>query len=468
MSGASSDPRSTRIGCIALFVLTAAQCVNHSRLAWWPGFSQDDFCWLEDARRSLSDPRHLGTLHISGFFRPLVHATFAANYAASGMSPGSYYAVNIALEAACILLVGLLARRLGLGPWGMLAAAAAFATHGSHDEILGWISGRTTSLWTLMGLSALLCWSKWRGGGGRHWYVAAVAGCAAALLCKEEAAALPLVLAAMDWIMFPRESATWRRRFTAWLPLVLLTAAYLLMQWSFQSRNLLVHQGQYQFSAAMLGSVLQRMPSLFLTQRIIPLPQALLYIAAGLAIGWIVFRDAQRSTARVALFGIALATCAFLPTTPFLYPHNTAGRYSYFATIGTALVCGAMLKAVIEMPRPRALSAFVFILLGAGLITQNHHQRSGLRYWKRESQLGAAVLEGVRRSPVLDEVARSTSGMIHVANPPIGIAHFQSAAWLVWGVEPSRVSADANPPSPPVVQLRWNEQTMRLESDYRP
>ena len=51
------------------------------------GFVKDDFGWIRGARiESANDATALLT-RSNGFYRPLVSATFALNYAVSGMAP---------------------------------------------------------------------------------------------------------------------------------------------------------------------------------------------------------------------------------------------------------------------------------------------------------------------------------------------------------------------------------------------
>lgn len=497
----TDSAQARRVWPIGIGVVLLMQAAIHSHVLAWPGFVQDDFCWLEDARRSLVSPGHVLTLNISGFFRPLIHSSFAANHAVAGMNPHVYYAVNLALEMACTLLVGLLARAVGLGVWPGLTAMLLFSSHATHHEIIGWISGRTTSIWTLAGLATLLCWLRWRRSGGAAWWIAAFIAYGAALASKEEAVSLLPILFAADLLLPRRErrSAVTRgdappaipaaagmgataqtgsfsipKRLVAYAPHAALCLGYLLLQRHFQSRNPLVTQGDYGLDAAGMANWLYRLPSLFLTQRVKTWLVALAYGAAGFGIGFALLHPARRRTARVALFGLALSLGALAPTSFFHadVPGNLAARYSYFATIGAALAGAALLQAALERPRRAATAAILVTgLIVLSVLAQYNKQRSGLHRWENESRRGAAEFASLAVSDALRAVRRDSTHPIVIVDPPMGLAHLRSAIWLACGIEPLRIidafspGFDPRTAPPGATVLRWNKRTMQLEHD---
>ena len=152
------------------------------------GFVKDDFAWILSSRADgVGDLIALFASNV-GFYRPLVSLTFAADYGLWGMQPFGYGITNLATFAGCAVLLFMLARRMALPPAAALLATAvwAFNFHGVNMALL-WLSGRTSLLVTLFALlttHALL----------RQASFAAGVLCFAALLCKEEAALLPLLL----------------------------------------------------------------------------------------------------------------------------------------------------------------------------------------------------------------------------------------------------------------------------------
>lgn len=152
------------------------------------GFLRDDFRWIAQYRlRSLSD---LVTLfqQDNGFYRPLVGLSFAVNTAAFGLAPKAFALANLGMLIGAATALFAFARSLQM-PWGAGLVAAAlwsFNPHGVPMSIL-WISGRTALLLTLFAVLAARACAKRQSFRAGIW-------CLAALLSKEEAVLLPLIL----------------------------------------------------------------------------------------------------------------------------------------------------------------------------------------------------------------------------------------------------------------------------------
>jgi tetratricopeptide (TPR) repeat protein len=109
------------------------------------------------------------------------------NYQTGGQDALGYHMLNLLLHLGAVLLAYECLRRL-LPERAALVAAALFAVHPLQAEAVDYVWGRSIVLAALLCFAALLCWIT-----DRPW--TAVACFAAALLAKEECAALPLVLA---------------------------------------------------------------------------------------------------------------------------------------------------------------------------------------------------------------------------------------------------------------------------------
>ena len=154
------------------------------------GFTKDDFSWIRNtAFHHGSD--FLGVFQRNvGFYRPLVSASFAADFVVWGLNPFGYAVTNLLLCAADAIFLFALVRRFSLPAGAALVGAAvwAFNFHGINMSLL-WLSGRTAllvSLFALATVHAVLAGHR----------LAAGVLCLCALLCKEEAVMLPPILAA--------------------------------------------------------------------------------------------------------------------------------------------------------------------------------------------------------------------------------------------------------------------------------
>ena len=129
----------------------------------------------------------------SNVFRPLTFASFAMNWIVAGYGPFGYHLVNLLLQAAVVILLLMVLRKLLEGyanfEFICFAAALLFAAHPIHTEAVSSIVGRSELLAAGFLLAAWLFHLQ-----DRH--VLALLSFALALLSKESAfGLLPLALA---------------------------------------------------------------------------------------------------------------------------------------------------------------------------------------------------------------------------------------------------------------------------------
>lgn len=191
----TASSRLDRLGLPLLLALTAAAYAGAlgAGLLW-----DDQTLILENAR--LADPSTLGALLTgdlwapasSGYYRPVLLATFFVDRQLFGLSPLGWHAHSLLWHLVAVaLLHRLLVRLLGAG-LPTLAGAALFALHPAQSEAVVWLSARNDLLAAAFSLGALACLS----GPGR--VVLGAALWAAALLSKESAILVPMLLVALD------------------------------------------------------------------------------------------------------------------------------------------------------------------------------------------------------------------------------------------------------------------------------
>ncbi len=148
------------------------------RKPWPPG----DVLW----------PRQPG-LNVAG--RPVVSLSLALNYAAGGLDPRGYHAVNLLIHlAAGLLLFGIVRRTLNEppeAPWMALAAAGIWLLHPLQTESVTYVIQRTESLMGLLYLLTLYA-------ALRDWKVLAVLACALGMATKEVMVTAPLAVLLWD------------------------------------------------------------------------------------------------------------------------------------------------------------------------------------------------------------------------------------------------------------------------------
>jgi Tfp pilus assembly protein PilF len=165
------------------------------------------------ALRSILASHYWAGVYAEGnLWRPLTIWSFALVHALAGAGPGAQHLVNAALHGVVSALVALLGGRLGLRPVLALMAGLLFAAHPIHVEAVAPAVGRSEILAALGCLGAWLAWRRaFEGGSFPAWLSLAAASFAAALLSKENAIVLPVLLLADEGTR-PGDPAAGRRR----------------------------------------------------------------------------------------------------------------------------------------------------------------------------------------------------------------------------------------------------------------
>lgn len=184
-------------------------------------FVYDDFKYLENLFSS-------GRTLLFGYntTRFLSNLSFVPIYALSGLNPIGYNLFNILLHAAnALLLVPLFARLTGSiyigGTAGLLFAASA----ASADSIF-WKCANNGLLSALFSLLTLYLYLRWRDTGRRMFRIGSVLLFIAAMFCKEDSAAVPMLVVCYE-LIYRRRSIMGVIRLA--MPYAAVVAAYLLI-----------------------------------------------------------------------------------------------------------------------------------------------------------------------------------------------------------------------------------------------
>jgi hypothetical protein len=407
---------------LVLLVALAAAYAN----AFAGGFQFDDWNVV------VGDPRvqSLGAWWASmPGIRPLLKLSYAANHA-SGAGLAGFHAVNLALHASNALLALALLRRLearrappgasppprvpaldGPGPRAPagrapLVAALVLALHPAQTEAVTYVSGRSTSLAATLVLASALVHVAGRDG----WRPRLARGLSSALLAaalgvKELAAALPLVLVAVE-LADPRRPPSLRAvlRATGGHWLVVAAAAALVAQSPTYGRladaslalrapgaNAVAHL----HGLAWLGGQALR-PALLDADPVIPAATRLdgaaiaaaLAVAVTLAAGVALLR--RRPAAGLAL----LWTVLWLPFAGLVLPRPEPAndRQLYLSLLGAGWLAGRVLVAAAAAaparlrPAGRAAAALIAVTvtarLGAATFARNRVYADEVVFWE--------------------------------------------------------------------------------------
>ncbi len=310
-------------------------------------------------------------------YRPAVTLTYFIDYGLFGRRPFGYHLVNLLLHLGSCILLYFFMFDLTQSRSGAFVAALLFGLHPAAAEAVSVISFREDLLVGFFVLVALLAHRRFNETGGWKQGVAWL-GLAAALLSKESAAVLPLLLLAHDYLFYPGKGL--RKRILVHAGYWLILAGYIWL------RFLVFVNPDAAGFAGPLKDIVTRvctMAGVFL------LYLRWAFFPAGIHPAWPDYsRYAVHSPGNpAALVGIVLfvAACALpfylkrrrpvlsfaliwfvvflLPVSNILFPlaYFIAGRYLYVSLIGLGITIG-YLYGKIQVSRQVAVAAVVIFL----------------------------------------------------------------------------------------------------------
>ena len=350
------------------------------------GFVKDDFVWIASSR--LESPRDILRLvapGTAGFFRPIVSLTFSIDHALFGLDPLGYGLTNVALLFACIGLLFLLLRALGLRAGVAIGGALVWALNfQAVNMAVLWISGRTALVLVLWAVAAAYAWVR-----GHRLLSAAFA--MLAMWSKEEAFVLPAIFSVWS-IIDSRKAATplsdrFRRTLAeTWMLWAVAAVSLAVRVWAgawtpasapsfyryrFDLSTLLAHTYQYADRSATTPVLLF----------------VLFWLVAGCP------RLSQGTDGPRRLKGAAWLVLGFAPT--LLLPVRSS-LYALFPSIGVVLILSDLVDGAVSRLSQRALNraiAFLVVLL-VGLFPVYKVRN---RRYVREAELSAAVMREVSK-----------------------------------------------------------------------
>lgn len=156
---------------------------------------------------------------ISAFihFRPLVAVSYYLDHLLWGNQPfGFHFSVWMAhiVNTALVFFMaqGLLPDQTGPSRFSPLLAASLFAVHPAHAEAVAWIAGRNDVFCTALILMSLILYLRFHQTGSRLSYGLSMLAFFLALLTKEVAVGLVLLLAVYEYLSMDHASfALWKR-----------------------------------------------------------------------------------------------------------------------------------------------------------------------------------------------------------------------------------------------------------------
>jgi len=372
----------------------------------WGGFALDDYGLI------VTDPLAQSLVHLPEtftkdflrgtlgpnviYYRPLVTASFQANYMIAGPNPFVFRLFNLLVHVAAALLVFALARRLTRSLVAAGIAGVAFGVLPSHAEAAAWISGRTDLMSCVFTLGAVLVFAasceeergfSWASaapanyphplqvgipGGMTSWMGTRAGACALLTICalfsKENALVLPVLAAGCAWVFGCRASRADKLKWAA--AFVVPLVVFMLI------RRHAVHVTIVNYPTVALGRRLLGVGiayAAYLRMLLVPMvgrvvydvfPIGMKYPAIALAawllpVGLVVLTVRLRRSSPVVAFGTMWVFLTLLPVSNILPTSGPlpAERFVYLASVGSAIVLGWLASRMLAW-RPASISVW--------------------------------------------------------------------------------------------------------------
>lgn len=332
-------------------------------------------------------------------YRPLVALSFALNYRLNDGNPAPFHAVNIALHAACgLVLYWFLCLTFGDSLFSFFASLL-FTLHPVQTEAVSWISGRGNPMFLLFLLLAMICYRKWSTTARGSYYILSLVFAVLSLLAKEMAVVLPVLLVVYDFFVNRPLSGAWKRRLLAVLPFFAFSLLYVA------TRHLVLGVTQQigywggspwtAFLTMTKGVVyylrLMFVPRPLMVEYMMPLAYSLfqttvmlsILIILSIAGVWVV--SCRREP--LIAFGIAWFFASLIPVSNVVPLQAIINeRFLYLPSIGFAVILAfplLMRQSLSRRAAGAALAALSTIALCYGLLTfdRNRDWRDSLSLW---------------------------------------------------------------------------------------
>ncbi len=134
------------------------------------------------------------------YFRPMFQLSYLLDYLSWGLNPVGYHLTNLLLHTLTAFLVFILCWQLTRQRWAAVVAGLCFAIMPIHVEAVAWFGARADGLNALCYSLSVVSFVLFRQRGRLIFLALSIIAFGCALLAKEVAVSLPLVLLLYDWL----------------------------------------------------------------------------------------------------------------------------------------------------------------------------------------------------------------------------------------------------------------------------
>ncbi len=395
------------IGILILTILIYSKSFNNGILWGW-----DDGEYLEDKHISELSINNIGNYfsnYYLGMYQPLSVLSIAVNHQLSGTKPAPFHATNVFLHLINIALVFWIFMQLTRSQLAAGISALLFAIHPMNVEPVAWIAARSTTLFTVFYLGALLSYLKYLENRSLKFYFLTLLFFILALFSKSMALTLPLILILIDYL---KTGAFSRKAIVDKIPLLLLSFIFGMI--TIDAAKSFGHLEGMEYSFGFINRlfILSYAVVLYLFKFIVPVRLSVIYgfpeesnawlpieyYFSILIIALIVFGIWKaRNYKKELIFGSMFFLLSIAPVLPIFWSRMfLAGeRYVYLPYLGLIFIIGFGVKILFDSRSIRLEKFKTAIIIGIiiylGYCGVAAFQRT--KVWENPERLLSAVIE---------------------------------------------------------------------------
>jgi hypothetical protein len=377
------------------------------------------------------------------FFRPVTYLLSWLDFRWAGYNPLLWHVWNLLVHATNSVLVFVWLRQLRFRAAVSCLAALLFAIHGARPEVVCWVGSRYDLLAFLFSALTLISTLRYVESPAIGWLITAFISTTLAVLSKESAFCIPLVLAAVLFFGQAGWNKNGRRVLicvsTACLAVLFYRTWFLGGIGGYRDGEGTAAVAQFHPLLTLKG-LFFRGPAilLFPINWSLSVSPAVIFALAAMLVCLFAAALTARLPRRPLFCSLAVILVAFLPVQHLLLigPELTGSRVLYLPTLGFALLWATILSSI----TPATLrTAFACLLLISELVFLRHN----ISIWQEVAHLSQQVCR---------DVGAMTKGghPVFVTDLP---ATFKGVYFLANGF-PGCVSLASNSGPPGVVQVK--------------
>lgn len=347
---------------------------------------------------------HFGTL--TNYYRPLQTLSFMADYFLFGLRPFGYHLTNLLLHLLAGILLFLFLGQLTKNNFLSLAASLLFLVHPIQTETVDYISGRADSLVAIFIFASLIGYLRFLKSLDQKGYRWSLLFFILALLSKENAVMLPVVVLGLD--LFARQKDP--KRILRLAPFFIILLVYVFLRMSilnFSSGDIFLSKKGFALWEIGLGSrvvIFCKTLVIYLGSLLIPVDLHmeritiyekisswhvlgfLIWCAIG-GLAWVRLRLKRDEDRSIFLFSLFWFLAWLLPQSALILPKTMADHFLYLPSTGIFLVIGLMLDGWGDSRKKKVILILFALYLALFTWFYNHEWQDELSFFNWTARL---------------------------------------------------------------------------------